>query len=211
MSPRRDLADLPDYEVVVLARQGSEAAYGELVRRYRRPVLKLIDQLVHDRELAEDLTQETFVKAFNRLGSQRLERGFMAWIFRIANNAAVDHLRSRPFDPLARDNSLHAITPGKIAGTLIQPADRSDSTPRRVRARKARPALEQAIGRLRREYRRCIRLRYLEERSYDNIADILDLPVGTVSTYLHRGRADLKAMLGPLLESSSSDSACTPA
>ncbi|HET9038469.1 MAG TPA: sigma-70 family RNA polymerase sigma factor, partial [Myxococcaceae bacterium] len=92
---RPEWAGLSDQEVVLRARSGQEAAYRELIRRYERPVFALVFRMVRDRELAEDLSQETFVKALNAIESYRPEFKFSSWIFKIANNAAIDHLRRR--------------------------------------------------------------------------------------------------------------------
>lgn len=93
------LSTLTDQEVVLLARDGQERAYRELVRRYERPIFSLLYRMVRDRELAEDLSQETFVKALNAIESYRPEYKFSSWLFKIANNAAIDHLRRRGSTP----------------------------------------------------------------------------------------------------------------
>src|SRR6266581_429405 len=138
-------ARLSDQEVVLLARGGQEAAYRELIRRYERPIFALLFRMVRDRELAEDLCQETFVKALNAIESYRPEFKFSSWIFKIANNAAIDHLRRRELDTLSLDGSPHA-----------------------------------------------------EGRAYEEIAEILDLPLGTVKTYIHRARNELRQLLAHL-------------
>jgi RNA polymerase sigma-70 factor (ECF subfamily) len=155
--------------------------------------------MVRERELAEDLAQETFVRMVTALDRYRPELSFSPWLLRIANNAAIDHLRRRRLDTVALDGWPDAAGPGARA---IQPAERSESTPARVDPGALRAALEHAIGRLREQYRRCIVLRHMEERSYDDIAEIMDLPVGTVKTYLHRARNELKQMLGHLRDGS---------
>ena len=94
MPTAKDLASLSDQQVVELARAGKEVAYRELLRRYERPVFSLIYRMVRDRAAAEDLAQETFIKVLNALDTYRPEYKFSSWIFKIANNAAIDHLRS---------------------------------------------------------------------------------------------------------------------
>ena len=88
MSPGLDLTGATDREVVQWARTGSEGAYRELIRRYQRPVFSLVYRMVRDRELAEDLTQETFIKVLNAIDRYKPEFKFSSWIFKIANNAA---------------------------------------------------------------------------------------------------------------------------
>jgi RNA polymerase sigma-70 factor (ECF subfamily) len=189
---------LTDQEVVLLARSGREAAYRELVRRYERPVFALLYRMVRDRELAEDLAQETFVKALNAIESYRPEFKFSSWIFKIANNAAIDHLRRRELDTLSLDGSPHAETPEAMQATALQIGARQESPLDAVEARELGGAIEAAIGRLRPEYRSCILLRHVEGRAYEEIAEILDLPLGTVKTYIHRARNELRLALAHL-------------
>ena len=186
---------LTDQEVVVRAREGSERAYRELVRRYERPIFSLIYRMVRDRELAEDLAQETFVKALNALDSYRPEYKFSSWIFKISNNAAIDHLRRRELDTLSLEGSPHAATPDAIEATALQIGDRGETPLDVVEAKELGGEIEQAIARLRPEYRQCILLRHVEGRPYEEIAEILDLPLGTVKTYIHRARHELRRAL----------------
>ncbi|MDH3459099.1 MAG: sigma-70 family RNA polymerase sigma factor [Gemmatimonadota bacterium] len=194
------LASATDQEVVAWARDGVEAAYRELLRRYERPVFSLIYRMVRDRELSEDLTQETFVKVLNALDRYRPEFKFSSWIFKIANNAAIDQLRRRELDTLSLDGGPDATTPDRIGATSLQVGDVAESPLDELEARELGSAIERAIGHLRPEYRACIIMRHVEGRAYDEISDILDLPLGTVKTYIHRARAELREALGPLRE-----------
>jgi len=196
----RDWPRLTDQEVVVLARAGREAAYRELIRRYERPVFALLFRMVRDRELAEDLAQETFVKALNAIESYRPEFRFSSWIFKIANNAAIDHLRRRELDTLSLDGSPHAETPEAMQATALQIGARQESPLDEVEAKELGGEIEAAIGRLRPEYRSCILLRHVEGRAYEEIAEILNLPLGTVKTYIHRARNELRLALAHLRE-----------
>lgn len=200
MSATRDLSGAADQEVVERARLGREDAYRELLRRYQRPVFSLIYRMVRDRELSEDLAQETFVKVLNALDSYRPEFKFSSWIFKIANNAAIDHLRRRQLDTLSLEGSPEATSPDRVEATALQLADRAETPLDELEARELGSAIERAIGRLRPEYRSCIILRHIEGRPYEEIAEILDLPLGTVKTYIHRARNELKDVLGPLRE-----------
>jgi RNA polymerase sigma-70 factor (ECF subfamily) len=193
-------ARLTDQDVVLLARSGREAAYRELIRRYERPVFALLFRMVRDRELAEDLSQETFIKALNAIESYRPEFKFSSWIFKIANNAAIDHLRRRELDTLSLDGSPHAETPEAMQATALQIGARQESPLDTVEAKELGSEIEAAIGRLRPEYRSCILLRHVEGRAYEEIAEILDLPLGTVKTYIHRARNELRVALAHLKE-----------
>ncbi|MGE5926777.1 MAG: sigma-70 family RNA polymerase sigma factor, partial [Gemmatimonadota bacterium] len=183
-----------------LARTGHEPAYRELIRRYERPIFSLVFRMVRDRELAEDLAQETFVKALNAIESYRPEFKFSSWIFKIANNAAIDHLRRRELDTLSLDGSPHAETPEAMAATALQIGNRLESPLEAVEAKELGGAIEAAIGQLRPEYRSCILLRHVEGRAYEEIAEILNLPLGTVKTYIHRARNELRQSLAHLRE-----------
>lgn len=195
---RPELAARADQEIVALARGGEEAAYRELVRRYERPLFSLLYRMVRDRELAEDLAQETFVKALNAIESYRPEYKFSSWIFKIANNAAIDHLRRRELDTLSLEGSPHAETPEAIEATALQIGDRQESPLDEVEARELGGEIEAAIAKLRPEYRSCILLRHVEGRAYEEIAEILGLPLGTVKTYIHRARNELRRELAHL-------------
>ena len=200
MADTPEWAALTDQQVVLLARGGREAAYRELIRRYERPVFALLFRMVRDRELAEDLSQETFIKALNAIDSYRPEFKFSSWIFKIANNAAIDHLRRRELDTLSLDGSPHAETPEAMQATALQIGLRQESPLDAVVARELGGTIEAAIGRLRPEYRSCILLRHVEGRAYEEIAEILSLPLGTVKTYIHRARNELRLALAHLKE-----------
>jgi RNA polymerase sigma-70 factor (ECF subfamily) len=200
MPTAKDLASLSDQQIVLLARAGKEAAYRELLDRYERPVFSLIYRMVRDRAGAEDLTQETFVKVLNALDSYRPEYKFSSWIFKIANNAAIDHLRRRELDTLSLEGAPDAVTVERQEATALQLRDRSESPLEEMEARELGSHIEQAIAQLRPEYRTCIMLRHVEGRAYEEIAEILGLPLGTVKTYIHRARAELREILGPLKE-----------
>lgn len=198
--PREGIQGLTDQEVVALARTGSQVAYRELVRRYERPIFSLVFRMVRDRELAEDLAQETFVKALNALESYRPEFKFSSWIFKIANNAAIDQLRRRELDTLSIEGSPHASTPEAVEATALQIGARQESPLDTVEALELGGEIEEAISRLRPEYRSCILLRHVEGYAYEEIAQILGLPLGTVKTYIHRARHELRRALEHLRE-----------
>ena len=106
--PAPDYAKVEDRELASLAAQGREAAFRELLSRYERPVFSLVYRMVRDRTLAEDLAQETFIRAFNAIASYDPAYRFSNWIFKIANNLTIDHLRRRRLDTVSIDGSPHA-------------------------------------------------------------------------------------------------------
>ena len=165
------------------------------MRRYERPVFSLLYRMVRDRGLAEDLAQETFIKVLNGIRSYRPEFKFSSWIFKIANNAAIDHLRRKTLDTLSLDGSPMASSADEVDATTLQVDSRAESPLAEVESRELGTAIERAIARLRPEYRSCILLRHVEGYSYEEIAETLDLPLGTVKTYIHRARNELRGYL----------------
>jgi RNA polymerase sigma-70 factor (ECF subfamily) len=195
MAPPLDLANLPDADVVALARKGREEAFRELIRRYERPVFSLIFRMVRDREAAEDLAQDTFIKVLNHVDRYRPEFKLSSWLFKIANNVAIDHLRKRQIETVSIDGSPHAATAAEIEATAFDVIARQESALEELEAKELGSAIERAIAGLRPEYRACILLRHVEGRSYEEIAATLDLPLGTVKTYIHRARHQLRDAL----------------
>jgi RNA polymerase sigma-70 factor (ECF subfamily) len=199
-TPPPDWRALTDQDVVRQAVAGRESAYREIIRRYQRPVYSLIYRMVRNKELAEDLAQDTFIKMLNGIASYRPEYKFSSWIFKIANNAAIDHLRRREIDTLSLDGSPHAEDAEAIEATTLQIGSDSESQLDEVASKELGSQIERAIGQLRPEYRNCILLRHVEGRPYEEIAEILDLPLGTVKTYIHRARNELRALLADTRE-----------
>ena len=189
------LAGLPDPAVVVEARRGSEAAYRELLTRYERPVFSLIFRMVRDRETAEDLSQETFIKVLNNLDRYSPEFKFSSWLFKIANNLTIDHLRRRRVDTISIEGAPDAVTSESAKATSIAVVSADESPLEELESRELGIAIERAIGKLRPEYRACIMLRHVEDKSYEEIAEIVKLPLGTVKTYIHRARHELRTAL----------------
>jgi RNA polymerase sigma-70 factor (ECF subfamily) len=195
MTPSLRLTNLPDADIAALAKQGRESAFRELVRRYERPVFSLIFRMVRDREIAEDLAQDTFIKVLNNIDRYRPEFKLSSWLFKIANNVAIDHLRKRQLETVSMEGSPHAATASEIEATSFEIAAQQESPLDEIEARELGSAIEHAIASLRPEYRSCIMLRHVEGRSYEEIASILDLPLGTVKTYIHRARHELREAL----------------
>jgi RNA polymerase sigma-70 factor, ECF subfamily len=200
MASPLELSTLPDADIVTLAQKGRDSAFRELVRRYERPVFSLIFRMVRDRETAEDLAQDAFVKVLNHIDRYRPEFKFSSWLFKIANNVAIDHLRKRQLDTISIDGSPHAASAAEIEATSFDVVARQESALEEIEAKELGSAIERAIARLRPEYRSCIMLRHVEGRSYEEIAATLDLPLGTVKTYIHRARHELRHALEDVKE-----------
>ena len=194
--PAKDeIAKLTDVQVVALAQQGKEAAYRELLARYERPVFSLIFRMVRDRETAEDLSQETFIKVLNNIDRYSPDFKFSSWLFKIANNLTIDHLRRRRLNTISIEGAPDAVTAESARATSIVIASGDESPLAELESKELGVSIERAIAQLRPEYRACIMLRHVEDRSYEEIAEIVKLPLGTVKTYIHRARHELRAAL----------------
>jgi RNA polymerase sigma-70 factor, ECF subfamily len=193
-----DLIHASDPDLVAFARSGSEKAYRELLDRYQRPVFSLVYRMVRDREKAEDLAQETFVKVFNQLDKYNPKYKFSSWIFKIASNLSIDTLRKKELETVSLDGSRQARTAEETEASRITVASRDENPEELLEARELGREIEEAIGSLRPEYRTAIVLRHVEGRPYEEIAEIMELPLGTVKTYIHRGRSELRELLAHL-------------
>lgn len=190
-----DYANLDDRELAARAAGGREPAYRELLARYERPVFSLVFRMVRDRSLAEDLAQEAFIRAFNAIDSYNPSYKFSNWIFKIANNHTIDYLRKKKLDTVSIHGSPHAGSSEEEERTRVVLESEGERPDAYVENRELGDRIERAIGQLRPEYRSVIVLRHVEGYSYDEIADTLELPLGTVKTYIHRARNELKELL----------------
>ena len=178
-----------DAELAKEALAGSEAASRALVARYATPAVNFAFRLVHDRGIAEDLAQEGFLRVFQRLHTYDPERKFSSWFFQVLRNVTIDYLRVNRLPT----TSLDELAEGGFEGAA---ADRTSSSPEHLAGQgELACALEQALTRIRPEYREVVVLRYQEGLTHPEIAEILGLPSGTVKTYLHRARKELAVIL----------------
>ena len=180
---REQLAKLTDPEVVVLAQQGKEAAYRELLTRYERPVFSLIFRMVRDRETAEDLAQETFVRAYRALERFRVGEPLYPWLSRITMNLAFSLHRYRKRRPETSIEPL--VEAGQQWGVDDDPAEHAAASEQRER-------MQAAFAELSEEHQAVLGLRVLQDMSYEQIATTLNVPVGTVMSRLSRARVELR-------------------
>jgi len=180
-----------DRQLIAAAKSGSQDAYRDLVERYQRPVFALVIRIVRDRALAEDVAQEAFIKAFQALGTFEIERKFSSWLFKIAHNSAIDALRRK------RVMTVPIESPQEEGRDLLDslPGPESDSPEAVLAGRDVARALVQALGELRPEYRSAIELRFIQGLAYEEISEIMQIPLGTVKTHLHRARKALAEAL----------------
>jgi RNA polymerase sigma-70 factor (ECF subfamily) len=171
-----------DRELVSTAATGVEGSFEELVRRYQRPISSYVYRMVGDYESALDLTQEIFIKVYGSLSRYRAEFKFSTWIYKIAHNCAVDHLRRNA----GRERSLLAGFEGDqyelpIESGSLSPEQESERRERRVE-------IEFVVRSLPAAYRELIALRHSQDLTYEEIVEVTGLPLGTVKNRLFRAR-----------------------
>lgn len=182
-----------DVELVRGALDGAESAFRELVLRYQRPVFGLIVRMVRDPARAEELAQDTFVKAFRALHTYDVQRKFSAWLLTIAHHVAIDELRK---GALATESLGQTTEDGERTRDF---ADVRAATPAALAERaELASVLRSAISRLRPDYREVVTLRYEQDLDYEEIATITGQPMGTVKSSLHRARKELAEHLATL-------------
>ena len=178
----RDFASAADSDLVASAIDGLEGSFEELVRRYQRPISAYVYRMVGNYESALDLTQEIFIKVYASLRRYRSEFKFSTWIYKIAHNAAVDHLRRSS----TREQSL--IT-GSESDQFELPIESRRLSPEQESERKERRVeIESVVRALPANYRELIILRHSQDLTYEEIVEVTGLPLGTVKNRLFRAR-----------------------
>lgn len=178
----RDLNLVSDRELVAIAVDGFDGSFEELVRRYQRPISAYVYRMVGNYESALDLTQEIFIKVYNSLNRYRAEFKFSTWIYKIAHNAAVDHLRRSA----TREQSLVV---GPEDDSFDLPLESARLSPEQESERKERRGeIEAVVRALPANYRELIILRHSQDLSYEEIVEVTGLPLGTVKNRLFRAR-----------------------
>ncbi len=174
--------DATDRDLVATATTGVEGSFEELVRRYQRPISAYVYRMVGDYEAALDLTQEIFIKVYGSLARYRSEFKFSTWIYKIAHNSAVDHLRRNA----GRERSLSSGIEGDqyelpIESGSLSPEQESERRERRLE-------IEAVVRSLPNAYRELIVLRHSQDLTYEEIVEVTRLPLGTVKNRLFRAR-----------------------
>ncbi len=182
------LRKLTDGELIVDAVNGRTDGFEELVRRYQRPITGYVFRMLGNYESSLDVTQEVFIKVYNSLNKYSAEYKFSTWLYRIAHNAAIDHMRRNPVNP----QSLEAEN---ADGTFqIQLESRQPSPEQDHERREWRTEIDAVVKCLPPAYRDLILLRHSRDLSYDEIAEITGLPLGTVKNRLFRAREMMREM-----------------
>jgi RNA polymerase sigma-70 factor (ECF subfamily) len=164
---------------------GDARAFDELINRYKRQVFALVSRLIRNQSDAEDVAQETFIKAYRNLSSYDPAYPFLTWLFKIAHNSAIDFLRAQKPESL----SIHdEDNPLDIEDTQL-------SLEEKIEASSQQELIEKVLSTLPPLYREILVLRHQQELSYDEIAESLSIPVGTVKIRLFRARDIMKQKL----------------
>jgi RNA polymerase sigma-70 factor (ECF subfamily) len=175
---------------IARARRGDPDAFRQLFERYSRPVISFVYDMVGDRALAEDLTQETFVRAYRHLGSLREDAKFSTWLFSIAKNVAREHLRSgeRRASKVELDDEQ-----------VLELQDEGRTPVEGLLDKELNGVVRRALGALDEDKRTVFALKVFQQRSYEEIAEITGFSLPKVKTDLHRARAEMRRRIRPYL------------
>ncbi len=182
-----------DLDLVKKALDGNQQAYGQLLGKYRDAIYFMLLKMVNNPTDADDLTIEAFGKAFKNLGSYTPNFAFSTWLFKIASNNAIDFIRKQRGNTISLDHSVDD-NDSYSPSSMIQ-SETPDPEMSMINEQKA-ILMREVVARLKPRYRILIELRYFREFSYDEIADQLNLPIGTVKAQLFRARELLMNTLG---------------
>lgn len=171
--------------------KGDRNAYGEVVELYKDKVFQLCYRMLGNRHEAEDIAQEAFIRAYVNIHSFNLNKKFSSWIYRIATNLCIDRIRKKK-----PDYFLDAEVPGTEGLTMYSQIASDSALPEdELESLELQETVQKEISKLPDKYRSVIVLKYIEELSLNEISEILDLPLGTVKTRIHRGREALRQQL----------------
>lgn len=178
-------------ELIQQAIEGNEEAYKQLLENYRGAIFNLLFKMVHNKEETEDLVQEAFIKAFKALPSFNEEYAFSTWLYKIAVNNCIDHMRKKRLKTYSINKPVQSKD-GEIERDF---PDTSMSPDKEILTAERANLISTAIDELPENYRIAIVLRHSDEKSYEEIAEILEIPLGTVKARIFRAREMLKKKL----------------
>jgi RNA polymerase sigma-70 factor (ECF subfamily) len=183
---------------------GDQRAFGLLVLKYQRRIERLIGRMVRDQDLVEDIAQETFIRAYRALAQFRGDAQFYTWLYRIAVNTAKKALVDLKRDPLVSESALRGGSGDDDETSSMENELTSAETPETVLAAKEIAAtVNSAMEALPEELRQAVTLREIEGLSYEEIAEVMNCPIGTVRSRIFRAREAISAKVKPLLENQS--------
>ena len=180
---------LSDADLITSAIAGRDDGFEELVRRYQRPIISYVYRMLNDYDSSLDVTQEVFIKVYNSLDRYSCDYKFSTWLYRIAHNAAIDHLRRNSVNPQSLETESGD-------GAYQLQIESPDPTPEQQRQRSEwRSEIETVVKLLPPAYRDLILLRHSRDLSYEEIAEVTALPLGTVKNRLFRAREMMRGLL----------------
>tara|TARA_B100001250_G_C19577824_1_gene690593 strand:+ start:22 stop:633 length:612 start_codon:yes stop_codon:yes gene_type:complete len=185
---KRQFSDkaLKDFKLIDRATlENDESAFAELMSRYKKPVYHMILKMVRNVDDAEDLTIEAFAKAFKNLARFKKDYTFSTWLFRIATNNAIDFIRKKKLETYSLNTSFTDDS-GESVNIDVEDGDRTPDQ-EAINSQKIE-LVRMFVTKLPAKYQRLVKLRYFDELSYEEIAQELDAPLGTVKAQLHRAR-----------------------
>lgn len=183
---------LEDYKFVKEAVQGNQKAYTFLMERYKNAIYHTMFRMVGNKEDADDLTQEAFSKAFNKLSTYAPRYAFSTWLFKIASNNCIDHIRKKRLVLLSIDETIENEGGQSFSNNLKS----TNLDPEQKYIQQQRIKLMRTLmGQLSEKYRLMIELRFFEELSYEEIANELSIPLGTVKAQLFRAKEILYSLM----------------
>lgn len=166
-------------------KNGDQKAYAELMGRYRDSVFYMLLKMIGNKDDADDLTIEAFGKAFKRLNQYTPDFAFSTWLFKIATNNCIDFIRKKKKNTLSIDKPFEDEEGGKISMALKSDGPDPEES---MQQKEKVSMMRDVVDKLKPRYRRLVELRYFEEKSYEEIAVELELPVGTIKAQLFRAR-----------------------
>lgn len=191
VSKKQNIVREKEAKLIADALAGDQKAYTALVEQHRTSVYHIVNKIVHNTDIAHDLVQETFMKAFSSLAMYRSEYRFATWLYKIAANASIDFLRKKRIQALSLDRPLET----KDGQVEFEVPDYSFHPGRDLERKEQRFTIDEAIESLPPKYREVIIYRHKDDKSYEEIADLLGIPVGTVKARIFRARELLKKKL----------------
>jgi RNA polymerase sigma factor (sigma-70 family) len=173
-----------DSRLIQSALAGDDRAYKQLMKKYHDAIYNFIYRMIRDKQQVEDLTQEAFIKAFGSLANFNEEYAFSTWLYKIATNNCIDYIRKRKLQLYSIDKPIQS----RESEYSFELPDLSYEADRELISEQRSRLLNEAIERLPEKYRTVILLRHTEEKSYEEIAKMLKLPIGTVKAHIFRAR-----------------------
>jgi len=186
-----------DYELVNRALEGDQKSYAELMERYRDAIYFMLLKMVNNKSDAEDLTLEAFGKAFKKIHQYTPNYAFSTWLFKIATNNCIDFIRKRKANIVSIDQNIDDLEGQYISPTPMLSSGNPDPEEKLIKEQNIQ-LIQDIVSKLKPRYRKLVELRYFKEYSYEEIADELNLPLGTVKAQLFRARELLSNILNNL-------------